>query len=242
MTSSHGFCCFFWVVQLPTIPQYSPMFVVTQQCLNPSVHEILQIVLFIFSPKPLFERREWNGMERNKENYFKIFFHSLVQEFNGGNKKFIPLFWSLSGREWSGKEETFIPLYSLKTSNFHFPQNLEEMKLELMNFLLSPCLGGGNVMEWKGMKIIILEYSSLLFFGSFNGGNKKFISLFESLSGRELNRQYGILIPLYSLKTSNFHSSRNWEEWEGIRGGNFCPTCGYLAQPDPNGPDFTWSD
>ena len=138
MTSSHGFCCFFGVVQLPTIPLYSPMFVVTQQCLNPSVHEILQIVLFIFSPKPSFEKREWNGMERNKENYFKIFFHSLVQEFNGGNEKFIPLFWSFGGREWNGNEETFIPLYFLKISNIHFPRNLEEMKLELMNFLLSP--------------------------------------------------------------------------------------------------------
>ena len=32
-------------------------------------------------------------------------------------------------------------------------------------------LEGGNGMEWKGIKIIILEYSSLLLFRSFNGGN-----------------------------------------------------------------------
>ena len=37
------------------------------------------------------------------------------------------------------------------------------------------------------MKKIILEYSSILLFGSFNGGNGKFILLFGSLSGRELN-------------------------------------------------------
>ena len=42
-------------------------------------------------------------------------------------------------------------------------------------------------MKWKGMKRIILEYSSLPLFGSFNGGNGKIILLFESLSGREWN-------------------------------------------------------
>ena len=35
------------------------------------------------------------------------------------------------------------------------------------------------------MKIIILEYSSLPLFESFNGENGKHIPLFESLSGRE---------------------------------------------------------
>ena len=48
-----------------------------------------------------------------------------------------------------------------------------------------PHLGGGNEMEWKWIKIIILEYSSLPFFGNFNGGNGKSISLFGSLIGRE---------------------------------------------------------
>ena len=42
-------------------------------------------------------------------------------------------------------------------------------------------------MEWKGMKRIILEYSSLLLFGSFNGGDGKFIPLFGSLSRSEWN-------------------------------------------------------
>ena len=41
--------------------------------------------------------------------------------------------------------------------------------------------------EWKGMKRIILEYSSIPLFGSFNGGNGKSIPLFGSLSGREWN-------------------------------------------------------
>ena len=40
-------------------------------------------------------------------------------------------------------------------------------------------------MEWKGMKRIILEYSFLPLFGSFNGGNGKPIPLFGGLSGRE---------------------------------------------------------
>jgi len=48
--------------------------------------------------------------------------------------------------------------------------------LSLTRFL-RPRLGGGNGMEWKGMKRIILEYSSFLLFGSFNGGNRKFILL-----------------------------------------------------------------
>ena len=53
--------------------------------------------------------------------------------------------------------------------------------------LLRPRLGGGNGMEWKGMKRIILEYSSIPLFGSFNGGNGKSIPLFGSLNGRKLN-------------------------------------------------------
>ena len=48
-----------------------------------------------------------------------------------------------------------------------------------------PRLGGGNGMKWKGMKIIILEYSSLPLFESFNEGNGKLIPLFKSLSERE---------------------------------------------------------
>ena len=46
-------------------------------------------------------------------------------------------------------------------------------------------LGGRNRMEWKGIKRIILEYSSILLFGSFNGRNGKSIPLFGSLSKRE---------------------------------------------------------
>ena len=50
------------------------------------------------------------------------------------------------------------------------------------------CLGGGGGgMEWNGIKGIFLEYSSLLLFGSFNGGNGMYIPLFGSLSGREWN-------------------------------------------------------
>ena len=60
--------------------------------------------------------------------------------------------------------------------------------------------------EWNGMKRIISEYSSPPLFGSFNGGNGKSILLFGSLSRREWNGLEGTLIPLYSLKTSNFHS------------------------------------
>ena len=42
-------------------------------------------------------------------------------------------------------------------------------------------------MEWKGMKRIILEYSFLPLFGSFNEGNGKLIPLFRSLSRRKWN-------------------------------------------------------
>ena len=52
---------------------------------------------------------EWNGMEMNKKNNFRIFFHSFVREFNGGNEKSIFLFESLKlclrvykGRELNG--------------------------------------------------------------------------------------------------------------------------------------------
>ena len=72
-------------------------------------------------------------------------------------------------------------------------------------------------MEWKEMKRIILEYSSIPLFRSFNGGNGKSIPMFGSLSGREWNGYEGTLISLYYLKTSNFHSPQNWEEWEGMK-------------------------
>ena len=65
----------------------------------------------------------------------------MFVSFNGGNKKSILLFGSLNGREWNGYEEILILLYFLKTLNFHSLQNWEElegMKLDLMNFLLTP--------------------------------------------------------------------------------------------------------
>ena len=51
------------------------------------------------------------------------------------------------------------------------------------------CLIWEEGMEWNGKKWkkIILEYSSLPLFKSFNGGNKKSIPLFGSLSGNEWN-------------------------------------------------------
>ena len=54
-----------------------------------------------------------------------------------------------------------------------------------------PRLKGRNRIEWKGNKRIILKYSLLSLFESFNRGNGKFIPfsilLFGSLSGRESN-------------------------------------------------------
>ena len=42
---------------------------------------------------------------------------------------------------------------------------------------LRPRLGRENGMEWKGIKRIILEYSSISLFESFNGENRKHIPL-----------------------------------------------------------------
>ena len=71
----------------------------------------------------------------------------LFGNFNGGNGKPIPLFGNLSKRESNGQEGTLISLCSLKTSNFHSPQNQEELErieLDLMIFLLKlpkyPCI------------------------------------------------------------------------------------------------------
>ena len=65
---------------------------------------------------------------------------------------------------------------------------------------------GGNEIEWKWMKKIILEYSFIPLFESINGDNGESISLFGSLSWRECNGLEGTLILLYPLKNSNFHS------------------------------------
>ena len=56
-------------------------------------------------------------------------------------------------------------------------------------------------MEWKGMERIILEYSSLPLFGSFNGGNGKFIPLFGSFNGRN-----GKPIPLFGSLSGREYS------------------------------------
>ena len=53
-----------------------------------------------------------------------------------------------------------------------------------------PCLGGGNGMEWKGMKIIILKYSFFPLFESFNGGNRSpFPCLGVEVRGNEIVRR-----------------------------------------------------
>jgi len=55
-------------------------------------------------------------------------------------------------------------------------------------------LGGGNGIEWKGMKRIIFEYSSLSLFGSFNGGNGiKFNDFFTKTPKIPLYIQFFIL-------------------------------------------------
>ena len=58
------------------------------------------------------------------------------------------------------------------------------------------------------MKRIILEYSSLPLFGSFNGENEKFIPLFGSLSGRELNGTREQSFLFISLKSQIFILSK----------------------------------
>ena len=71
--------------------------------------------------------------------------------------------------------------------NFFKLGNLDTYLLQRESIFLRLRLGGENGMKWKGMKRIILEYSSIPLFRSFNGGNRKLIPLFESLSRREWN-------------------------------------------------------
>ena len=44
------------------------------------------------------------GMEKNKKKFLEYSSISLFESFNGGNRKFISLFGSLSGREWNVQE------------------------------------------------------------------------------------------------------------------------------------------
>ena len=85
------------------------------------------------------------------------------------------------------------PFYSFllklpnKEMSFSFPllklPNKGREEYSKMIFRLR--LEGVNRMGWKWIKRIILEYSSLSLFESFNGGNGNFILLFGSLSRRE---------------------------------------------------------
>ena len=70
--------------------------------------------------------------------------------------------------------ELLYPCYSIK---FHLDGHLRN-RLRLR-------LEGGNEIELKDIKRMILEYSSLFLFGSFNRRNGKSIPLFWSLSKRE---------------------------------------------------------
>ena len=66
------------------------------------------------------------------------------------------------------------------TDEIEVNQIKKEPTIKSLNFSQFGSRWGGNGMELKGMKIIILEYSSLPLFRSFNEGNRKSISLFES--------------------------------------------------------------
>ena len=43
-----------------------------------SFNLILDVQQVPFDIKTLLGRREWNEMERNEKNHFRIFFHSLI--------------------------------------------------------------------------------------------------------------------------------------------------------------------
>ena len=78
-------------------------------------------------------KKEWNEID-----YFGIFlpFPCLGVLMMGIERSFHCLEVYI---EWNGQKGTLISLYSLKTSNFHSPQNQEEsqgMKFNLMKFLL----------------------------------------------------------------------------------------------------------
>ena len=67
------------------------------------------------------------------------------------------------------------------TDEIEVNQIKKESTIKSLNFSqFGSRLRGAKGMELKGMKIIILEYSSLPLFGSFNDGNRKSISLFGS--------------------------------------------------------------
>ena len=70
-------------------------------------------------------------------------------------------------------------VFVIQTIQHLLSQHLNNITRNILpNEPLRPCLGRGNGMKWKEMKIIILEYSSLPLFGSFNGRNGKLILLF----------------------------------------------------------------
>ena len=69
-------------------------------------------------------------------------------------------------------------------------------------------------MEWNG-KNIILEYSSLPLFGSFNGGNGKLIPSFIEVRGNEMGRTEHLFLSI-PLKPQIFippKIGRNGREW-----------------------------
>ena len=90
------------------------------------------------------------------------------------------------------KDSIFVALIS-KLARYEYRRTVQKTsfgkKSHIHIFVLSlysakASLGRG---EWNGMKGIVLEYSSLPLFGSFNGENGKLIPLFQSLSRREWN-------------------------------------------------------
>ena len=71
-------------------------------------------------------------------------------------------------------------------------------------------MGGGNGMEWKRMKRIILEYSSIPLFGSLMEGMKSPFSCLRVYKGRELN----------GIKWNDHKGMEmNWMEWNVFKWG-----------------------
>ena len=90
----------------------------------------------------------------------------------------------------------------------------EKLKSRNLKLSLSPCMEGGDGMEWKEIKRIILEYSSLPLFWSFNWGNRKSIPLFGTLKWERMKWLKGNTHSSLFPQNLKFSFSQNWEELE----------------------------
>ena len=116
-------------------------------------------------------------------------------------------------------------------------------KCGFKNWLIVSSVGssGGLALFWKDDITIHVQKYSMSHIDAFVDGGEGvgwwwLTGFYGNLDTAKRHESWSLLRSIKDM------SQLPWIAIGDFKDGNFCPTRGYLARPDPNGPDFTWSD